>query len=361
MQSIESITCNSLCDYIGPLPKTDIGKYKNINLLTILNLTKHKRIIDIVNGSFSRYYHGWCKCIKNIKWEEYYALHLEFSRWPFVLEEAHKHNVPVFIRIHNVEHDYFYNIYKNNNTISNYLRYLHFSNAEKKCVKMAEKLICLTEADKERLIELYGSSVNNKIVVNPVCIDNDCEKYPSSKEKYFLITGSLKYGPNLAGIEWFINKVWIPLYESDPQLKKFQLFVAGSKPSPELVAICNTKKGIKLIDSPDDIDEYFKKAYCYVSPIFNGAGMKVKIGQALMYWLPIITTPHCKIGYEKASDIIIASNEIEMKDAIKNIISLKKEDYIKLSTSNHQAYVDYFSMEHSIKVYKRLIKTDDLN
>lgn len=352
-QSILSLVSSHKVDYLGPSFDNYIKADKNLQILGLMKLARTGRLQAFINGSFTRYYSDWKKLSNNLDWSQYEALHLEFTRWPFVVETAKRHGVPVMIRVHNVEADYFYNLWSKERKFSDYIRYWHFKQAEKKCVKYADKLVCLTEKDKERLIELYGKSIVDKIDINPVCIE-DKEIGNTSREKYFLITGSLWYGPNADGVIWFLQNIWNDISSKD-FFKDFKLYIAGAHPCEEIKKLYQRDDNIQLIDTPEDMTMYFKNAYCYIAPIFSGAGMKVKVAEAMMYGLPIIATSHALIGYEKATMLQPFDSTDQIKNEMIRITSLNDSDYNNERKNVYDAFKKFYSMENSIKFYDSII------
>ena len=160
----------------------------------------------MLEGKINGYYKSWTKIRNNIAWEKYDLIHIEFTKYSFLIEDAHKKRIPVFVRMHNIEADYYYNMYKNKKNIKNYLRYWIYKKSEYKSVNIADKIICLTQHDLERAQKLYMLD-SDIFCINPVCITDKGENLVNNS-KIILMTGSLWYGPNVEGIKWFIKNVW---------------------------------------------------------------------------------------------------------------------------------------------------------
>ena len=56
---------------------------------------------------------------------------------------------------------------------------------------------------------------------------------------------------------------------------------------------------------------YFQNAEFYVAPVFSGAGMKVKVAEALSYGLTVVGSHHALVGYEESAPFVIETNTAE--------------------------------------------------
>jgi glycosyltransferase involved in cell wall biosynthesis len=54
---------------------------------------------------------------------------------------------------------------------------------------------------------------------------------------------------------------------------------------------------VDLLGRVPDLTTCYRQARAFVAPIFSGAGMKVKVAEALMYGLPVIGSPLALRGY----------------------------------------------------------------
>lgn len=327
-ESLYALKQISEIDYIGP----EIDTNEVTKFIENKYYIKPKRsFLGIIKGiltlSLSSYYESFNNKIREIDINSYDLIYMEFSKWLFVAKYIKKNKKRLVIRLHNIEKDYSYNIYKMNKTLKNYLAYLYYSYIERNIIKSADKVIVLTDKDKNKLKNIYKNQINEKdIVVMPVCVKKRSEIQHSIDKKNvnLLVTGSLWYGPNYEGIKWFIEKVWEDVRE------KCNLYIVGSKPNEELISIVQNDPKIILIQNPEDTKEYFELADIYISPIFNGAGMKVKNAEAMSFALPIVGTNHSFIGYERSINLhYLANTREEFINSINMHINKEKNNIIK--------------------------------
>lgn len=351
-QSILSLCQLGMVDYIGPEFDSTPFEALNIKKFLLHDDNIFSRAFNLLRGITNGYYKAWKETEDELDWDKYDLVHIEFTKFFFILEAALKKHATVLTRVHNVEADYYRNLFVRRKNIKNYIQYRIYKYAEKKYIEQSKKIICLTEHDKKRIMEIYSIS-SDKIVVNPVCI-SDRGSTDRNNTKTLLLTGSLWYGPNADGIKWFLDDVWAKLYQ---QYNDWKVVVAGSNPSDELKEICE-ELSVQLVENPPNMHAYFIDASIYVAPVFAGAGMKVKIAEALMYGLPIIATKHALIGYqtENRNCFIQCKTAEEFKRAIEELANLSLEEYRECCHISRKLYEERYSIDSSVDFYRNLLE-----
>ena len=200
---------------------------------------------------------------------------------------------------------------------------------EGRSVAYSDKIICLSERDRKRILKLYKKDIDLILPItfdDKVCIDVLMDKYNkknNENERYCLFVGSYIY-TNYEAAVWFIQNVTskIPI----------KLKIIGKdfeKVKEEL-----TRDNVEVIGTVDNLDDYYINADFVVSPLLDGAGMKVKIAEALMYGKTIFATKESFEGYEieydkvgglcnTAEDFIIKINDYVKKPQAFNHYSRK--------------------------------------
>ena len=367
-QSLLSLTDIAEIDYLGP-EFCDHSLKKIVSMFYLLQYEPgYTGIVKtLFSGAVTGYHKSWLTMSAKINWDDYDLVYLEYSRYGFIARLAKNKLKKLVIRVHNVEKDY-YNRITGKRSLSNNLRLLIkrmlITRQESICLSSADSIICLTKADKKRLAELYPTKLEQKeLAVIPVALEQPQPLKVSQPllidgeedNPYLLITGSLWFGPNAAGAAWFIKNVWQRLLAENHWISiKYKLVIAGSRPGKGIQVLSSCHNNIELIDSPLDMKPYFEKASIYLAPIFSGAGMKVKVAEALSYGLPVIGTNHALTGYR----IIDRKNGYRADNADGFIDSL--EYYMGLSTEAKnliriKAY-QLFQDDHSIEVSKKLFQ-----
>lgn len=232
---------------------------------------------------------------------------------------------------HNVEYDLQKYRVKKQNILYVASLYSDWINERLTC-KNSNKIICLHKEDAKRICEIYKRTPD---FIHPITlIKNNLNYTPSNFEKkiskYILFVGSL-YGPNIEGLDFLANKV-MPYTDR-------RLLVIGK--GLEKIKHKYLYKNIDILGTVDDLEPYYNNAECVVAPIFTGAGMKVKIAEAMMYGCPIIGTTEAFKGYiipALNKCIQIANSPAEFLNALNKELPYKSRDeIIKIYLTNYSA------------------------
>lgn len=166
-------------------------------------------------------------------------------------------------------------------------------------LEMAEKHEILekhiiTEADTAIVVSgMERSLLNNEgfrnveIVSNIHVIDNDSYTVPFTDRKDLLFVGGFAHIPNIDAIEWFVAEVFPSVLENIAGIK---LHVVGSEMPDDLRVKLEKQDGVIVDGFVENLEPLLKGSRLLVAPMRYGAGVKGKIGQAIEYGLPVVTT-----------------------------------------------------------------------
>jgi glycosyltransferase involved in cell wall biosynthesis len=331
-------------DYAGPsIYNSEVeSKYKNLYYLDN-PISKFTKVITLFQMQFEKAYPNWEKA--NIPLAQYDLIYIEFTKMDYVIKDilASGFKGKIIVRAHNVEQDFYKIEYENDRSILRFLKYKFGGCRECYMAQHADFVLAITETDRQRFIKLYELS-ENKIKVLPVGVNEakDAKKMTDSLNGKIkcLITGSLWFGPNSDGVKWFIERVW-------PLVKDIcDLTLAGSRPLDEIKSLCK-EEGINLAESPESMMPYFKNTDMVLAPIFEGAGMKVKIAEAMSYGLPVVTTRHGAIGYAIKNGIngFIENEPKAFACAIRDYYNLSNTDRKTFLANERKLYKENYSLE----------------
>ncbi len=349
-QTIKSLKQNHYSvDYVGIkiLDESISRLYDNLFYLES-NTNLLIRIWDVLRGITNSTYRSWKKL--NLDFEAYDVVVLDFTKLDYIEKKLGR--TPLIVKAHNVEYDYTLADYSNNRSLSKKVLHRLSFNQENKILERADKVLVLSQQDLKRFFELYNPCVS-KFCINGVCLEPKKFKHSYEKVK-LLITGSLCYGANAKGIVWFINNVYSKIGLSD----SISLTIAGKSPSEELISLCSDYDSINLIASPIEMHTFFSNANLFIAPIFDGAGMKVKVAEALSYGLPVIGTDFAFIGYDDYSSCLVHANTSkEFIDAISRYISLGTDEFNNYSEASYRIYEKNYSMTASAMQWKKAVES----
>lgn len=334
---------DAVVDYIGPeIKDRTIASWYNKTIYLEKPISKIEKAWTLMHFYFDRHYLGWKRT--KIDYNEYQVIFVEFTKMDYFIRDILKsgYRGKIIVRAHNVEHDFFKINFMAHKTFMNGAKYLISKKREGYMIANSDLVLAITELDKKRLIELYNVSPD-KVQIFPVAVnfaknDKTFDGKIGNRIKC-LITGSLWFGPNADATVWFLKEVY-------PAVKSIcDLTVAGFRPNEDVKHSCQ-ESGVKLIDSPDDMEPYFNKTEMVLAPIFDGGGMKVKIAEALSYGLPVVTTNHGNIGYELVDhkNAFIANTAEEFVKAIQDYYNMSEEVRAEFLNASWFNYKKKFSL-----------------
>ena len=128
-----------------------------------------------------------------------------------------------------------------------------------------------------------------------------------------LFVGGFEHPPNVDAAMFLASEV-LPLIER--RIGPVPLTLAGSKPPPEVRRLA--RHGVTVTGWVADLRPYYERARLVVAPLRFGAGVKGKIGEALSFSVPTVTTA---VGIEGMDlrpgiDILVADDAEGLADAV---------------------------------------------
>lgn len=181
-----------------------------------------------------------------------------------------------FVRIHNVEHDYYRQLYKCSTALFKKMYYLWESKLLKKyeqqLVKNATAFWSVTEKDADYYRnELHCSTMDYLPLFLPPWSVNA----KLGMGNYCLYHGDLSVAANDYAVKWLIEKVF---HDTD-----LPIVVAGKNPSKSLEDIIHENENACIVANPTakEMQDMIAKAHINILPCFNDTGIKIKLLNAL--------------------------------------------------------------------------------
>lgn len=112
-----------------------------------------------------------------------------------------------------------------------------------------------------------------------------------------VFTGTLGYPPNAEGIRWFADHVWPLVRRALPDAR---LDIVGRAPPPSVSAL-DGRPGITVVGPVPVMGPYFDRAHAVIVPILTGAGIRVKIVEAMSAGRAIVST---SLGWEGLPHVV---------------------------------------------------------
>ncbi len=260
----------------------------------------------------------------------------------------------IVLRSHNIEHHLWQQKAKNeNNPIKKlYLKKLanQLKQFELKSFAMADGIISISRADSNFIQQ---NEIKTKLITIPVGIEKKEFKENASNTIYHI--GAMDWQPNVAGLDWFLNKVW-PLVLS--KISDAELHLAGRNMQKENYA---QYKNVKVYGEVNSAEDFAKNKGIMIIPVHEASGIRIKLAEAMMLSKAIVSTSIGASGIENLSnnEILLADDAESFANHLVNLINdnnLKNQ----LSKQAHNFALNYFEQEacskKMIDFYKDILK-----
>lgn len=226
----------------------------------------------------------------------------------------------------------------------NYKKYFYI---ETLLSKKADWVIAISEKEKHKMENYIDSS---KLVVlsnihYPKITKEERKDFINSEG--ILFVGSI-HPPNIDAIDFLYKKIMPLVWENCPEIR---VTIIGNV--VEKLKISNYPK-FNFLGYVTEIEEYLKSAKIMIAPLRYGAGVKGKIGQALEYFLPVITTSIGAEGMflENRENVLISD---DYKQIAQYIIELNSDEELwNLLRDNSEESLRPFSLDNVLETIKKL-------
>ena len=173
---------------------------------------------------------------------------------------------------------------KPNNTLKKFVintRYKRLKTIEKAACSKCNKVILNNPKD-HKLLENEGIDSNILTEWQPY-FDSFIEVPYKGDKKQIILYGAMGRNENIEAAE-ILAKDILPLIKD----KEVELLIIGAHPAVEVEALESDR--VHVLGFVESIGEYFKDALCLAAPLRQGAGVKIKILEAMSAGIPVLTT-----------------------------------------------------------------------
>lgn len=176
-------------------------------------------------------------------------------------------------------------------------------NWERQLARVVDKAIVLNEKDKALLVNL-GFDPSRVEVEYPVVSD---KFHRASRERFepetILFWGAMNRAENEDAVLWFMSSIYPQVKKAIPALK---FIVLGANPSERIKRLaCDDVEVTGFVDDPIP---YFERAALAIAPLRFGAGVKLKVLEAIAARLPVVGTSVAAEGVVAASEYLFVAD-----------------------------------------------------
>ena len=230
---------------------------------------------------------------------------------------------------------------------------VHYKHIETELCKKADKIAVISDKEKEFMkafvdeSKLFTISNVHNLKVKPE------DMPPFEKRSGIFFIGTFLHDPNTDAVEILYHNIMPLVWKVLPDLK---ITIIGSE-APESIVKMNSEK-FEIAGFVENIIPYYGNCFASVSPLRFGAGVKGKIGQALEYTLPVLTTNIGAEGMflEDGVTALISGNEDYQKFADHIIQICTSEPTWNTLHNNSEKAIYPFSIEAQKEEIFELLK-----
>lgn len=180
-----------------------------------------------------------------------------------------------FVRLHNVEYQYYRNLYQSSDS---WIRKLYYWNESRLLHKYESalakraKIIAISAKDQEVYQTEFQSNQTDLI---PLFLPNWELGCKDNMGTYCLYHGDLSIDANERAVKWLVAEVFSKI--------KMPLVITGKNPSEKLIELAHAQQYTCMVENPShkEMQDMITKAHINLIPSYTETGIKVKLLNAL--------------------------------------------------------------------------------
>lgn len=201
----------------------------------------------------------------------------------------------------------------------------------------ADVVITITDADAE-ILHREVPAIRTFTVPNI----HPLQETPSgsaSTDKSLIFIGSFTHEPNIDAMRYFCQEVLPLIAEAETEVK---LRIVGNAPTPEVLQLASAR--VEVLGYVPETGPFLEASAISIAPLRFGGGMKGKIGEAMSFGLPVVTT---SVGIEgfgltPGEHVLVADDARSFADAV--IRLLRDRDFLeKVRMAGYRFIRDHYS------------------
>lgn len=218
---------------------------------------------------------------------------------------------------------------------------------EANLIREFDSILTVSEVDKENLLSLLDDEERtvfaHRLSAVPICIDPTERRYLDRSVSALGIAflGTMYWPPNAEAVLWFAENIMPKVLDKVPSAK---LMVIGKNPPAEVRVLESSNspldRHIQVTGFVQDPEPLLQECGVFIVPMLAAGGMRVKILDAWLWGLPIVSTTIGAEGVEirPGENILIADAPDEFSDSIVKI--LQNNQLAKSLSENGRKWVE---------------------
>ena len=255
------------------------------------------------------------KLVKDLLQDDYPIL-CEGLHTTAILSDKRLKNRKIYVRAHNVEHDYYHALGESEKWC--WKKLFYFAEAWKlrryePILRKAAGVFAISQQDADYFSKKYGRTT---LIPGFNSADSVCSE--TGRGEYVLYHGNLSVKENETAAKWLIDNVFDEL--------KLHCVVAGLNPSDKLLKLAEKHSNVTLVANPDDAEmiDLLRQAQVNILVTNQPTGLKLKLLNALYNGRFCLVNEDMVRGTSLESLCVVADEPEQMIAEIKRLM---KEDF----------------------------------
>lgn len=256
--------------------------------------------------------------------QPYGAIVLESEYVAAFLKNPAARHVELILRLHNEQVEYFRDLAEGANSWFKKLYYysesLKFRFFSPRVIRQCDLLWFISDSERQKHVGNHPQHKSKSYFV-PTQVNPTTLRPFVAGGRTVLFIGTLTITHNADAVAWFLENVH-PLLS---KLEGYAFQVAGrtaGKPIPRLKQLVHQQNNVLLEEDPVVLDRLYQNAAVFVNPVICGAGIKIKLIQALAAGMPVVSTSMGMegTGFEPSIHLLVADTPQEFAACVLRLI-----------------------------------------
>jgi GT2 family glycosyltransferase len=218
-------------------------------------------------------------------------------------------------------------------------------------MKNANAVISISDEEKE-IVSNQGIERDKIFTISNIHKSVAVKNTDFSKREGLLFIGGYYHIPNVDAVRFLFEEIMPLVWEKNNSIK---VYILGPNFPEDLKEKYHSDK-FQILGYKESIDYWFENSRIFVAPLRYGAGVKGKIGQALEFGLPVVTTTIGAEGMGLEDKITASISDKSPEGFAKKILELYNDENLwRTLHSNSALPLSKFSIDTQENNIKKLL------
>ncbi|MFP5231718.1 MAG: glycosyltransferase family 4 protein [Acidobacteriota bacterium] len=259
---------------------------------------------------------------------------------PFLDNPAAK-GAKLILRVHNEQVGYFRDLADGAASWLKKLYYLSeslkFRPFTRKIAQRCDLLWFISDSEREDHVRRFPQDARKSFFLPTHVNPSDLHPFSGAGKKALFI-GSLTISHNTDSVEWYIANVHPRLND----VPDYAFQIAGRTAGGSVAGLRNLVQrtaGAALEENPETLDGLYREAAVFVNPVIRGAGVKIKVVQAIQAGVPVVSTSMGieGTGFLDRVHVLVGDSPSSFADCVRRVLT--EPGLAESLVGNAQAFV----------------------